>query len=202
MHRPLALVAALGAGLAASSHAVAEEAASIDAVRAVFERTYPERCEQGIAGVLAEVEPEIHTVSYIPYEDANVEFATVYGLACFAGAYNVGSVWFVADRYGGISPVAFARPTFEFTFADEEETVVASHEVTGMTADLMLINATYDPGSQTIVASGKWRGLGDASDIGFYAFVAGNFVLQRYMADPTYDGEIGPFVTLYSASGG
>jgi hypothetical protein len=38
----------------------------------------------------------------------------------------------------------------------------------------------------------KWRGVGDASANGTWAFKNGRFVLVKYDVDASYDGEINP----------
>ena len=185
--------------LASLTSANAQEA-TLDAARAVFEATYPLTCEQGMTGSLESVEDEVHVITFTPdYDGATPETATLFGFACSSGAYNFSTVWFVGTEWGGIEPVAFARPVARYEYEDDESAVLASHEVTGMTADMVLVGAAFDPGSQTITSDSKWRGLGDARDGGTWRYGENGFVLELYAVDPTLNGEIDEPIVLYDA---
>jgi hypothetical protein len=56
----------------------------------------------------------------------------------------------------------------------------------------MLGLAGFDPATQTIHSFVKWRGLGDASESGVWVFENGEFSLDAFEVDPTFDGEINP----------
>jgi hypothetical protein len=55
-----------------------------------------------------------------------------------------------------------------------------------------MTNTGFDPASQTIVGGPYWRGLGDASELGVWRFRQGQFVLERYEIDASYNGEVDP----------
>ena len=64
--------------------------------------------------------------------------------------------------------------------------------ITGYSARFTAVNAEYDPKTKTITSGSLWRGVGDASSGGTWVFDAGEFVLQTYEVDATYDGESNP----------
>ena len=199
--RTIRLGAACLGLLAVQLPALADEA-DLAAARAAFAATYPVMCEQGLEGFFADEGPETYSATVTAdYEGAEAETVTLYGFACSSGAYNLSTVWFVRNRWEEIEPVAFARPTARYTYADGEDAVLASHEVTGMVADLLLVNATYDPDTRTMTSFSKWRGLGDASESGTWRLGPDGFTLVRYTADPTFDGEMDDEVVLYDAGG-
>ena len=193
-------VAAFVAGTGAASaetpdRSVPDPAAATDAFRA----TYREQCHSAFDGAMFDGQkPEVHRLEWTPdYEGAEPQSYTLYGFNCDLGAYNVSSVWMLGTRYDGIVPLAFAHPRASYEYEDEEETRLRSHTLQGIEASLRLVNAEFDPASATMTARSAWRGLGDASAVGTWRFEGEGFSLVRYEVDPTYDGEIGPMVTLF-----
>ena len=170
----------------------------LPAARAAFEATFRGQCGSAFGGVLDGMEPEVHALSHrADYEGAITQHYTLYGFACDAGAYNISSVWMLDTPYDGIVPLAFAAPVATYDYHDEEQTRLRAHRVVGMSADYRLVNAGFDPSTGTMSALIKWRGLGDAREGGTWHFEAGRFVLVSYEADPTFDGETEPVVTLF-----
>ena len=137
--------------------------------------------------------PETFALTEPPaYEDGPEREYTIYEVVCGMGAYNVSIVYLVDDGYDGPVPASFATPVLDIDYEDEEQTRVRNIAMNGFAATFRLINPSYDPETHTIRSAEKWRGLGDASSSGTWRFVDGRFVLERYTADPTYDGEITP----------
>jgi hypothetical protein len=59
-----------------------------------------------------------------------------------------------------------------------------------MTTYPTIANAEVDAASGTIRSTGYWRGIGDASSVGEWRLIEGDFVLVKYDVDASYDGEI------------
>ena len=72
------------------------------------------------------------------------------------------------------------------------DSVVEAIDVIGFHTTYAVINANYDPESQTITSFSKWRGIGDAFSSGTWNFIDGHFVLTRFDVDASYDGERTP----------
>jgi hypothetical protein len=123
---------------------------------------------------------------------------TLFQFQCNIGAYNTQQVYFVDSDFWGLTPVGFAVPTFEATFEndDDENGALLDLAVTGMSSQTILVNSEVDKKTGTISAVSYWRGLGDASSDGTWVRKDGTFVLQRYLIDPSYDGEVNPVVAV------
>ena len=189
--------------LTAPTAAWATDPTITDKARGVFERAYPDLCDQGInTEWLSAMEPITEIVTLPPaYEGGEEEALYLYGFGCSSGAYNLQTVWFVADIYGTFEPLAFAHPDAEYDYADDDSAVLASHHITGWTAGVTVTGASYDPETRTLTSNAKWRGLGDARATGEWVLGHEGFTLRRYRVDPTFDGEVDGFVTLYDAGG-
>jgi len=121
----------------------------------------------------------------------------LYEFSCTAGAYNFGSVFYGADDYNDIRQIQFAMPVFDVSRQSEDfESAVTGIKVTGFTAYDILISAEFDPETKTITSFSKWRGLADASSSGSWVFKNGQFVLESYDVDASYDGKMNP-VRIY-----
>ena len=141
--------------------------------------------------------PETFALTEPPaYEDGPARHYTIYEIVCGTGAYNVSIVYLVDDGYDGPRPATFAEPRLAIDYEDEGQTRLRDMSVDGFGASFRLVNPDYDPETHTIRSASKWRGLGDASSSGTWRFEDGRFVLERYEADPTYDGEITPRVVF------
>jgi hypothetical protein len=116
---------------------------------------------------------------------------------CDIAAYNAQSVWFAQDEWA-LAPLAFAEPDLRvnYTIADDVDSGLKDVSIVGWRASNMLSNSAFDPATMTMTAGALWRGIGDASDSGVWRLVEGRFILIRYEADASYDGEINPTVIL------
>ena len=134
--------------------------------------------------------------------------ATLYQLFCMAGAYNVVQAYVIKPEDGEMSLVTFAQPAYKIDYAEGDETWTALKNpprVTGYSTTATLVNSGYDAETRLISSFAKWRGLGDAWSAGTWAFTGGEFVLQRYEIDPTYeanldsasDAQMDKFYTLF-----
>ncbi|WIY54369.1 DUF1176 domain-containing protein [Devosia sp. YIM 151766] len=136
------------------------------------------------------------TFSYQPDwgDDAPEVEVTLIRIFCGAGAYNLQHAYYIQRQYEGLTPLPFAAPSVEAHYAegDDIDSGLESLAVTGMKADLILVNSEFDPETRTITAHALWRGIGDASSTGIWQFKDGDFVLVRYEVDASYDGEVNP----------
>lgn len=115
----------------------------------------------------------------------------LYKMFCSMGAYNVMFVFLTRDEDGNFQALSFAQPTANYDYIDDTDTKLKHPPVlTGICSTLQLVNADYNPDTKTIVAVGKWRGIGDAYDEGTYEFIDGAFQLTKYTVDPIYEANI------------
>lgn len=134
--------------------------------------------------------------------DAAEEEVTLIRIFCGAGAYNVQHAYYIYRDYEGLTPLPFAQPSFETKYAEEDDidSALESVTITGMSASLILVNSEFDPDTMTLSSYSLWRGIGDASSSGLWAFKDGDFSLVSYAVDASYDGEINPETLVdYSA---
>jgi len=123
---------------------------------------------------------------------------TLYQVQCSLAAYNTSQRYFLQDQYGAILQIALATPIVKTTYADPQEMAqVKTISVSSYSSETEISNSSFDPQTQTLTASHKWRGVGDASESGTWVFEGGRFVLQRYEMDPTFDGEINVITVWY-----
>lgn len=103
-----------------------------------------------------------------PMTDAAWELAdgrTLVQLACFSGAYNFGSNWYLLPRTG--APVALSFPS--------------PAEGTGKLEQAgELINASFDPDSGQVSSFNKGRGPGDCGSNGVWAWDGSQFALLSF----------------------
>ena len=140
-------------------------------------------------------EPELSAISYkMAGDDANTprHHATIFRLVCTTAAYNETSIFYLADETDGIKRLAFAEPQFKYTYADADSAKLKTMIFIGFSSASELINAEFDPKTNTISSLAKWRGLGDAASSGTWAFNEGQFILKDYDIDPTYDEKHNP----------
>ena len=142
--------------------------------------------------------PQRYALNYVEgdYDDAPTVEAHLFRFLCGRGAYNELSVYILADPYGAVAPVGFAMPALDIRYVGEEWEQVESIAVTGYVSELVLVNADFDPATETITAANRWRGLGDAFSVGSWVFRAGEFALTYYEVDAAYDGEAAPEVVV------
>ena len=115
---------------------------------------------------------------------------------CDMAAYNSTEHYYFWESGRGFVRLSFASPDFAITYADENNEKLKTIKLTGFASEDGLVNSSYDPESQSISMFSKWRGVGDASSSGTWAFREGRFILQNYEVDPSYDGEINSFPVI------
>ena len=189
------LLPALFAAAAAATPAHAQdEAGLMDKAKAMLEATGAASCDPGGMGS-EDSPPESHAIGFRYAYDADEDperTAWLFRFFCFSGAYNEIHVYYMSDDDGAVLPLHFAEPTYDVRYAGESDETVEAITVTGFAATGQLVNSGYDPESRTISAHSLWRGMGDASSDGTWAFVDGAFRLVHYEVDASYDGEINP----------
>ena len=95
------------------------------------------------------------------------------------------------DEYEEVRQIHFAAPQLDITYPDDDyESSSYKLRVTGFTARPTLVNSSFDPETASVHEFSKWRGLGDASSVGEWTFSDGEFVLETYDIDASYDGLI------------
>ena len=178
-----------------------ETAPDIGLVKRMFHLMYAEECSWSLGGATAGEDPDVYDLSYrYGYEtEADAEHQLkLYRFFCNSGAYNEVHVYLTWDASWGLRPVSFAQPSLDIRYENEDalEGAVMGISIDGYSATQTLVNSDFDPAAGAIISWSHWRGLGDASSSGTYSFREGSFVLTRYIADPSYDGEINPLVIL------
>lgn len=144
---------------------------------------------------LPEREIENNTIKYKAEGDAETDperEVRLIAFPCFMGAYNTSTIYYIWSELDGLHQLSFATPVLDIQYEDPDntESKVKSITVTGFTADDQLINSEFDAKTTTIMSWSKWRGVGDASSNGTWAFKDGKFVLVKFDVDASYDGEI------------
>ena len=139
-------------------------------------------------------EPAVHEIKYKyagAASDEPEQVLKLYVFQCTLAAYNETQVYYLQDSTG-LHPLSFSEPNMviKHKAGDEEGKTLESMKVRGFTATTELVNSEYDPATKTITSFSKWRGIGDASSNGTWKFVEGQFVLDDYSVDPTYDEEM------------
>lgn len=119
------------------------------AIRKGFKPDDPEGCD-------SEEEAGIENDAAWPLEGG----ATLVGLACSRGAYNVTNAFWIVPKGGPAKPLSFPRPEGG--------------------ADTVLVNAEYAPQAGTMSFFAKGRGIGDCGASGSYAWNGTGFVLTAY----------------------
>ena len=105
----------------------------------------------------------------------------VFDIWCMQGAYNVNSVFYLADEFGGLRAVQFASPVLN-----------EKNKVIGFTTESWLTNASFNSANNELSFYAKGRGMGDCFAAGTYKLVDGNFTLKQYLLDATCDGKQNP----------
>ncbi|MGR6430647.1 DUF1176 domain-containing protein [Rhizobium sp. PAMB 3174] len=194
---PLAVSAAFFL-LAGVGHA--EEAAPDDDLKAaaafVFQ-ALPGQCDErddSDASGLIEDDQSYKMSWKSSYDDSgDDQKATLYRIFCYAGAYNIASVFAIRPADGDFTLVAFAEPTFKVDYVEGDETYTklkADPAATGFGTTYLLVNADFTPENNTISSYSKWRGIGDAWTQGEWQLRDGQFVLTGFSIDPIYEGNL------------
>ncbi len=157
-------------------------------------------CEPSEGGFVPEDAYMQWDITYKPSwsVDAEEETVTLIRIFCGAGAYNLQHAYYINREYEGLTPLSFATPNFDTRYKDPDDIDSALESVTviGMSSTLILVNSEFDPETRTITSDAYWRGIGDASSSGLWAFKDGEFTLVRYDVDASYDGEVNPETLL------
>jgi hypothetical protein len=168
--------------------------ANVEAAKARFVSDMAGQCDKTAETLGGLNEPEAHVISYKPaYASASdpETKVTLFVFACSMAAYNSSEVYYLFDGVSGLHRLSFATPHLAISYVDEdgEHAKLKSMKVDGLSSSEMLTNSEFDPATNSISEFAKWRGIGDASSNGTWAFVDGQYVLKTYDVDPTYDGE-------------
>lgn len=162
-------------------------------------------CEVPEGGFVPEDSFSSWTFSYTPSwggaDDA--QDITLFRVFCGAGAYNIQHAYYWLRDYEGLQPLAFAAPTYEAVYANDDiDAGLESLTVTGMGAQTILVNSEFDPETLTVTSTSLWRGIGDVSSSGTWIFDDGEFRLDSFAIDASYDGEMNPETVVdYGAAG-
>jgi hypothetical protein len=169
--------------------------ATQDSVVEMFKTAYGASCDTLQSDDPEAAKPEVNVLKYrYGYEtDSDPEHeAKLFAFNCSQGAYNFGSVYYLADDMG-IRQLQFAEPELDIQYNDpDDQKRVKSINIIGYTASDQLINSEYDPKEKALTSFDKWRGIGDSSDSGKWIFRGGTFTLVHYEVDPTEDEEENP----------
>lgn len=167
-------------------------------VRRLFTLAFTEPCSAAIDGGYGGSEPKVFDLSYqgsYDEPDAAARKFRLYQFNCNGGAYNFSSVFYGWDELDGLQPISLPAPSIRPTYdeaAGDGDGKLTKLELTGMTASFLATNAEVDAKSGTIMATGYWRGIGDASSTGVWSLADGEYRLVTYDVDASYDGEVNP----------
>ena len=174
-------------------------APTIEAAKAKFVAEMKATCDKAKDTQAGLNEPTSYEISYKP-KDATPgqpnNKATLYAFSCSMAAYNESNIFYLDTGAIGLQLLSFAAPQFNYTYLDQENAKLKSMAFKGFTAANELTNAEFDPKTNSISEFAKWRGLGDASSSGTWAFDDGQFVLKDYAIDPTYDDQENPVTVV------
>lgn len=164
-------------------------------VARLFALSFAEQCSWGLSGDPEMLTPKTYDLSYrydFDAADTPDRSLRIYRLFCGSGAYNLQHVYMSWTADDGIRVLNFAQPTFVATQADPDnpDSALTGITLTGQSATSVLINSVVDPKTGTISSQSCWRGLCDASSIGIWVLDGPEYRLQRFLVDPTYDGEM------------
>lgn len=168
----------------------------LEQAKAAYITTNAPNCDRADASTgLPDSPPDDYTIKFRYSSDSDTDperTARLISFPCFAGAYNFSSVYYLHDDLRGLRQIELPVPKLDIVYEnpdDTENSKVKSITVTGFYGDGQPLNSEFDPGTNTISAFEKWRGIGDASSVGTWVFRDGNFVLVKYDVDASYDGE-------------
>ena len=183
------------------------EPPALDLVIARFAAALPERCDWALGGSQDMRVPEVFDFTYrydFDEADAPGRPLKVYRFFCSQGAYNAQHAYFLWDERSGLRPVSFASPTYEVEFEkpDNPDSAATAVRLTGMGTVPTLVNSGIDPDTGTLTSMGYWRGLGDASAGGTWVLQEGEYRLESFDVDPSYDGEVTYFRVVDFGPGG
>ena len=161
-----------------------------DKAKAQFVSENSAECDKTIETLAGLNEPEIFPISYhLKSDDAKAAATevTLFKFVCSMAAYNETDLFYLADSESTLNRLSFAEPQMDISYVGGDDSKLKSMKVKAMKASDVLINADFDPKTNSISNFAKWRGIGDASSSGTWVLNEGEFVLQNYDVDPTYD---------------
>ncbi|SFZ82187.1 hypothetical protein SAMN02983003_0928 [Devosia enhydra] len=174
-------------------------------VKQRFIAIHGEDCDWAITGSPEMREPETFdfTFRYSFDEDGDPDRPLkIYRFFCNQGAYNQQHAYF-AWTEDGLRPLSFAVPVTVATFTDpgNSDSDVESLTMLGFTTQRTLTNSEIDAETGTILSTSYWRGIGDASSSVTWRLVEGDYVMESYDVDHSYNGKVDPErVVDYSAA--
>jgi hypothetical protein len=167
--------------------------ALLDKAKSLFTADYVDTCDTSAMGPDA-AEPQAWEISFSLASDKEGDpkrKARLFQFACSSAAYNQSEVYYFVNGEGELRNLQFAAPELAVRYEnDDANGKVESVQIVGYTAEDQLMNSSYDPDTQTISSTNKWRGAGDASSSGAWMFRNGAFTLVKYDVDASYDGEV------------
>ena len=171
-----------------------ESAPDAGLVTRIFALSFAETCSWALGGDPEMRKPEIFELSFrYEYDEPDVPDhpLMLYRFFCSAGAYNEQHVYMLWDGDNGLRPVSFPQPTYttELAEPDNPDSAVSAMQITGFTSRPTLTNSTVDPQTGTISSLACFRGICDASSVGTWVLDGPDFRLERFLVDPSYDGE-------------
>jgi len=182
-----------------NSGGIENTAATAETAKAKFIAEAKGECDK-VADTQAGLnEPEVYAIKYKSKGAAAGEpdnKATLFAFSCMMAAYNESNVFYLDAGALGLQRVSFAAPQFDYAYADQENAKLKSMSFKGFAAASELTNAEFDPKTNSISEFAKWRGLADASSSGTWVFEDGQFVLEDYAVDPTYDEKQNPMTII------
>ncbi|GAB1362096.1 hypothetical protein MASR1M32_13320 [Rhodobacter sp.] len=169
-----------------------------DRALAVFAASFADLCGSafGEDGSVIEA-PQRHDLQ-MDWSGMEPQAAVLWQFRCNIGAYNVTDVFLLHTDLNGVVPLSLAQPALDVAMENPEdfESPLKSVAVAGWSANPSAVNASFDPATATLSATGYWRGVGDAYDAGTWVLRDGGFRLVHYEADASYDGEAKPQLVL------
>jgi hypothetical protein len=169
--------------------------AMLDKAKSLFTTDYVGICDTSAMGPDA-TEPQSWEISFTLASDkegATPRKARLFQFACSSAAYNQSDVYYFVNDEGELRNLQFAAPELAVRYEnDDSNGKVESVQIIGYTAEDQLMNSSYDPETQTISSTNKWRGAGDAASSGAWMFRNGTFTLVKYDVDASFDGEVDP----------
>jgi hypothetical protein len=165
-----------------------------------FIAAFGEDCDWALSGNLEMREPEILQFTYrysFDEKDDPDRPMTIYRFFCNQGAYNQQHAYFRWTD-DGLRPLSFAVPVTEATFTvpGDNDSDVADLKLLGFSTQMTLTNSEIDAKTGTITSHSYWRGIGDASSVGVWTLIEGEYVLQTYDVDHSYNGKVDPIRVL------
>ncbi len=188
---PLAIIALAHFATPATAQNTDTDSQTKVRVQQIFETLYADKCRSLMENQNQKPsQPEIYQLTF-NYEGENSppRGFQLFEYSCFEGPYNWGFVYFGADDYQEIFHMSFAVPTFEVSYEnDNSDEAVSNIEVTGFSAVDQLFVTRFSPKTGTLNSFNRWRGPADAFSSGQWKFIEGQFVLQTYDVDASFDG--------------